>query len=98
MSPRDRSFTCQSCGAVFGRWQGKCEACGEWNTVAEESVTRSHPLGGRKARKGRAIALEALAARPMIHPGSLRAWPSSTGSAAAASCEAPSCSWVAILE
>ncbi|MGH6798029.1 MAG: hypothetical protein ACREDI_06560, partial [Roseiarcus sp.] len=22
------SFVCQNCGAVSGRWQGRCEACG----------------------------------------------------------------------
>ncbi len=32
------SFVCQNCGAVTGRWQGRCEACGEWNSIAEESA------------------------------------------------------------
>ncbi|HET8996334.1 MAG TPA: hypothetical protein VFN42_06670, partial [Acetobacteraceae bacterium] len=27
-SPR---FVCQSCGAVFPKWAGRCETCGEWN-------------------------------------------------------------------
>jgi DNA repair protein RadA/Sms len=50
---------CQNCGAVSGRWQGKCEACGEWNTIAEESAAT--PAPGRAARKGRLFALEPLA-------------------------------------
>jgi DNA repair protein RadA/Sms len=29
-------FVCQSCGAVWPRWTGRCEACGAWNTLAEE--------------------------------------------------------------
>lgn len=33
------SFVCQSCGAVYGRWQGRCDACGSWNTLAEEVPT-----------------------------------------------------------
>jgi len=33
MSKRNLSFVCQNCGAAFSRWQGKCEACGEWNTL-----------------------------------------------------------------
>jgi DNA repair protein RadA/Sms len=62
MPRRDLRFICQSCGAVYGRWQGKCDACGEWNTVAEESPTLSgSPMPGRKRRKGRLIALEPLA-------------------------------------
>ena len=59
MSRRTLSFTCQNCGAAFNRWQGKCEACGEWNTLAEEGADR--PAGPRKAGKGRLFALEPLA-------------------------------------
>ena len=29
-------YICQSCGAVYPRWQGKCDACGEWNSIVEE--------------------------------------------------------------
>src|SRR5262245_38984974 len=62
MARRTLTFVCQNCGAVYGRWQGKCEACGEWNTIAEESGTgTSGPGPGRAARKGRAFALEPLA-------------------------------------
>ena len=60
MARRTLTFVCQNCGAVYGRWQGKCEACGEWNTIAEESST-SEAAPGRAARKGRAFALEPLA-------------------------------------
>jgi DNA repair protein RadA/Sms len=59
VSKRTLSFICQNCGAAFSRWQGKCEACGEWNTLAEEGAER--PAGpGRKAGKGRLFALEPL--------------------------------------
>src|SRR5476649_2958539 len=60
MSRRTLSFICQNCGAVASRWQGKCEACGEWNTLAQEGAER--PAGpGRKPTKGRLFALEGLA-------------------------------------
>src|ERR1700687_4646905 len=36
MARRELTFICQNCGAAYGRWQGKCDACGEWNTIAEE--------------------------------------------------------------
>ena len=29
-------YVCQNCGAVYPKWQGKCDACGEWNTIVEE--------------------------------------------------------------
>ena len=61
MAKRDTSFVCQSCGTVYSRWQGKCEACGGWNTIAEEQqVAASVPAAQRAGRKGRAVALETL--------------------------------------
>lgn len=32
-------FFCQSCGYEAPKWLGKCPACGEWNTFAEEKIT-----------------------------------------------------------
>jgi DNA repair protein RadA/Sms len=58
MSKRNLSFICQNCGAAFSRWQGKCEACGEWNTLVEEGAERPGP--GHKLSKGRLFALEPL--------------------------------------
>src|SRR5262249_5562263 len=60
MARKSLTFVCQNCGAVYSRWQGKCEACGEWNTIAEESAT-ADPAPARAARKGRAYAIEPLA-------------------------------------
>jgi len=60
MARRTASFVCQNCGAAFNRWQGKCEACGEWNTLVEESVATGPPAPGRAKRKGRLFALEPL--------------------------------------
>ncbi|MEA2935062.1 MAG: hypothetical protein QOD74_1708 [Variibacter sp.] len=61
MARRTDSFICQNCGAAYGRWQGKCESCGEWNTLAAEGGGLDTPLPGRAARKGRLFALESLA-------------------------------------
>ena len=48
-------FLCQSCGAAYNRWQGKCDSCGEWNTLAEEDVTgaTTMPVSIRSRRKPR---------------------------------------------
>ena len=29
-------FICQSCGASYAKWAGRCENCGEWNTLLEQ--------------------------------------------------------------
>ncbi|WEJ57447.1 DNA repair protein RadA [Devosia sp. FJ2-5-3] len=44
------NFVCQSCGAVSTRWQGRCDACGEWNTIVEE-IADSGVGAGPKAAK-----------------------------------------------
>ncbi|MCZ0734038.1 DNA repair protein RadA [Phreatobacter sp. AB_2022a] len=61
------TFVCQSCGASYGRWQGKCESCGAWNTIAEESVASGvggapakGPARAGAAKKGRTFALVGL--------------------------------------
>ena len=60
MAKPSTQFVCQNCGTVHARWAGKCEGCGEWNTLFEEGGDRPGPLG-RKPSKGRLFALETLA-------------------------------------
>ncbi len=45
-----REYICQHCGAVYPKWQGKCDACGEWNTIEEEKTQNEgfSILPGRK--------------------------------------------------
>jgi DNA repair protein RadA/Sms len=55
-------FVCQSCGTVHSRWAGKCDDCGEWNTIVEDDPTGGIGGGpGTAARKGRPVALASLA-------------------------------------
>jgi len=60
-APRTQ-FICQNCGASSHRWSGKCDSCGEWNTLVEEST--SGGIGGapsvRGLRKGTAVSLVSL--------------------------------------
>ncbi|MBO0905797.1 DNA repair protein RadA [Jiella sonneratiae] len=53
------TFICQACGAVYTRWQGKCDACGEWNTIVEENASGGIGGGPQRGarRKGRPSAL-----------------------------------------
>ena len=55
-------FVCQSCGAVASKWSGRCEGCGEWNTIVEEAVTpRLGPnRAGPASPVGRAVAFVGL--------------------------------------
>lgn len=40
MSKLKIAFYCQNCGASFSKWQGKCSACNQWNTIVEEVVRK----------------------------------------------------------
>jgi DNA repair protein RadA/Sms len=64
MARKNTQYVCQSCGAVHPRWGGKCEACGEWNSIVEE-VSTAIPMGakanGRKAASGARGKLEVVA-------------------------------------
>lgn len=48
-------FVCQSCGAVYPKWQGKCDACGEWNTIVEEKSGGEGFSNIAPKRKGRLL-------------------------------------------
>ena len=45
------AFVCQSCGEVHSKWTGKCNGCGEWNTLVEEAVA-AVPGGLAPAKAG----------------------------------------------
>jgi DNA repair protein RadA/Sms len=53
-------YVCQSCGAAYPKWQGRCDGCGEWNTLAEEAP-RQGPGPAAKAPPGRGIDIVSLA-------------------------------------
>src|SRR5947207_633417 len=61
MAKNGPTFVCQNCGAAYNRWQGKCEACGEWNTLTQEAAAGAAlPANLRPRRKSRTFALETL--------------------------------------
>lgn len=59
MAKSSTQYVCQSCGAVASKWSGRCEACGEWNSVVEEQGAAPVPKGLSKA-KGNAIEWQEL--------------------------------------
>lgn len=42
-------FYCTNCGNETPRWQGKCPACGAWNTI-EEHIEKPAAAGGSRAK------------------------------------------------
>jgi DNA repair protein RadA/Sms len=55
MAKRSNHFVCQSCGAVTAKWVGKCESCGAWNSIVEETVGGGAGGGGLVSRSGKPL-------------------------------------------
>src|SRR5258708_27851460 len=53
-------FVCQNCGSRSPKWQGKCNACGEWNTFVEELMERS-----KSEERGRKLSNPSEVSRPV---------------------------------
>ncbi|MDX1753135.1 DNA repair protein RadA/Sms [Salinimicrobium sediminis] len=41
MAKLKTTFYCQNCGAQHSKWQGQCNSCKEWNTLAEEVLEKA---------------------------------------------------------
>ncbi|MEH6525239.1 MAG: DNA repair protein RadA [Sneathiella sp.] len=59
MARTAEQFTCQSCGEVHRKWQGRCDACGEWNSLLE-GLTEAAVPSGLSTGKGQKIEFTAL--------------------------------------
>ncbi len=71
MSKRPQArYVCQSCGAAWPKWSGRCDACGEWNTLVEEAAdgraASARPVAGAGRQAGRIgfVGLEGAAEPP----------------------------------
>ena len=61
MAKSASNFVCQSCGSTASKWAGRCDNCGEWNTIVEEKG--SAPVSGARGAslpKGKASRLVGL--------------------------------------
>lgn len=60
MAKAKTTFVCASCGSVYKRWQGKCDDCGEWNSIEQEQAAVSGAPKGLSAKRGNTINLTGL--------------------------------------
>jgi DNA repair protein RadA/Sms len=58
---------CSACGAAFPKWAGRCEACGEWNTLEEQMPLPALP-GGMKPSAARAGKIDFVGLAGMSPP------------------------------
>ena len=70
MAKQRTVFMCLQCGQGSLQWGGRCNACGEWNTLTEEDTTgaTSMPVSIRSKRRGRTFKLESLTGKTQDAP------------------------------
>ena len=52
MSPKAKTvYRCTECGATHPKWSGRCDACGEWNTLVEEMAAAKPSASSASARR-----------------------------------------------
>ena len=42
---KQSQYVCQDCGGISAKWSGRCDHCGAWNSLVEESVSEQAPKG-----------------------------------------------------
>ncbi|GAA6187381.1 DNA repair protein RadA [Litorivita sp. NS0012-18] len=58
---KTKSFRCSACGANFTKWSGRCDGCGDWNTIVEEAPLSAGPASkSLGAKRGAALDLSDL--------------------------------------
>ncbi|MBE3639908.1 DNA repair protein RadA [Mangrovicoccus algicola] len=70
MAPKPRPFVCSACGAAWPKWQGRCDACGAWDTIVEERPLSQTPGKSLGAVRGRTVPLLDLATEEAPPPRS----------------------------
>ncbi len=52
-------YVCQDCGELHGKWTGRCDGCGAWNSVVEEAPVETVPKG-LGAKRGQLVPFVSL--------------------------------------
>ena len=47
MNKNKTAFVCNSCGQDYAKWRGKCDNCGEWDTITEIRIASKKDSGFR---------------------------------------------------
>jgi len=56
-------FICQNCGTSYQKWTGRCDNCGEWNTLVEQMV----------AGTGKSAVAKSAASGHVLNPQTMQA-------------------------
>jgi len=60
MAKSKSQFVCQNCGAVYGKWSGRCENCGEWNTLVEQMASVAQSSVAKAGTSGKTLTVQSI--------------------------------------
>jgi DNA repair protein RadA/Sms len=60
MAKTKTQFVCQNCGAVHSKWAGRCDNCGEWNTLVEQVMEGGTSSVAKASSTGRALSVQSI--------------------------------------
>lgn len=62
MAKSKTQFICQSCGAIHSKWSGRCDNCGQWNTLVEQVVEAGASTVAKARSTGTKLKAQTIAA------------------------------------
>lgn len=75
MAKSKSQYVCQQCGASYGKWAGRCENCGEWNSLVEQAVISSgQSIVSKAGSSGKKLTVQSISSahQKITTQGSLR--------------------------
>lgn len=60
MAKAKTQFVCQNCGASHSKWSGRCDNCGEWNTLVEQAVDIGKSSVAKASSTGKNLVVQSI--------------------------------------
>lgn len=60
MAKSKTQFVCQNCGATHSKWSGRCDNCGEWNTLVEQIANAGTSSVAKASGTGRPLTVQSI--------------------------------------
>ena len=60
MAKTKTQFVCQNCGTTHSKWSGRCDNCGEWNTLVEQIANSGLSSVAKASSTGRPLKVQSI--------------------------------------
>ena len=60
MAKSKSQYVCQSCGANYPKWSGRCENCGEWNSLVEQIASGGSSAVAKAQNNGKTLSVRTM--------------------------------------